>query len=562
MLSIDQVKELIKAGRPKWIQSAEKDCKKYCVHINGDDVDEYLMPLDGWENSQQAKARKELVTSNRFLFENLTRPIDKVFTATGGNNVYPKNKDKIIKAIGNIRHGYSIKKWIQNIQANKYYTDPNGLVLFEWDQASTYPTIKGIGCLFNYATSGRDVEWAIFQPENTDKGRTWRVIDELYDYTYKESGQALILVKEKTFKNPFGKCPAIVNSDIMHFELDRKDSPFAPVIELADHYLRTGSVKNIYENYHGYPIFWAYGQPCKRCHGEGFIHGEGSLSGLQVPEICPSCSGTGNTLRKDVTDVIALKPPSSPDDPKLAPDIAGYVQPDLLTWKEMRIEMDWLKSEIFFTTWGSNYIRNQETATATFIDAQPVNERLSQFSESFEDMEQKMTELVALFYIKSANDISINWGKRFMIESPDAIWKKYIEARKSGSPKTALDYLLNQFYQSEYQNDAEALITSTKLIKLEPFIHLTEKEVKDLGLTGIDLVAKFYFNDWVKTLEDGYVFVTDIKKLRIEFDVFIQTKKDIDILLTRAISTTESTLNQDAPVKTPAPAPTTQVLTK
>ena len=537
MLSLEQVKEIIKAGRPHWIQCAEKESVKFNVHFNGEGVEEYLKPNDGWENPQQMKARKELVTSNRFLFENLTRPIDKVFTATGGNNVYPKNKEKIVKAIGNIRHGYSIKKWIQNIQANKYYTDPNGLVFFEWDKNTTYPTIKSIGSIFNYQTSGREVQWVIFNSETTDKGILWRVVDESNDYTYKQNGESFVLIKEKTFKNPFGRCPAIVNSDIIHFELNRKDSPFAPVIELADHYLRTSSVKNIYENYHGYPIFWAYGQPCKRCHGEGSIHGEGSLSGLQIPEVCPSCSGTGNTLRKDVTDIIALKPPSDSNDPKLAPDIAGYVQPDLETWREQRVELDWLWQLMHFTTWGTSYQRDQQTATATYIDAQPVNERLSQFSEAFEDMEQKMTELVALFYIKSANDISINWGKRFMIESPDAIWKKYQSARKEGAPKTSLDYLLNQFYQSEYANDVESLITSVKRIKLEPFIHLTETEVKDLGITGRDLLSKFYFNDWVKSLEDGYIFVTDLKRLQTEFEAYITEKeKNVEIVYTRNLT--------------------------
>ena len=545
MLSLDQVKDIIKAGQPKWIKCACKEAEKYEVHFNGDDVEEYLRPLEGWENPQQEKSRKELVTSNRFLFENLTRPIDKVFSATGGNNVYPKKKEKIIKAIGNIRHGYSIKKWIQNIQANKYYTDPNGLVFFEWDNNTTYPTIKSIECLFNYHTSGRDVQWVVFNSETSEKGLTWRVIDEAFDYTYRQEGESIVLVKEKTFKNPFGRCPAIVNSDIMHYELNRKDSPFAPVIELADHYLRTGSVKNIYENYHGYPIFWAYGQPCKRCHGEGFIHGEGSQSGLIEPSKCPSCSGTGNTLRKDVTDVIALKPPTDSADPKLAPDIAGYVQPDLETWREMRVELDWLWQLMHFTTWGTSYQRDQQTATATYIDVQPVNERLSQFSEAFEDMEQKMTELISLFYIKSANDISINWGKRFMIESPDAIWNKYIDAKSKGAPKTALDYLLNQFYQSEYANDVESLVTSIKRIKLEPFIHLTEKEVKDLGITGIDLIAKIYFNEWVKSLDDGYIFVTDIQTLRTEFNTFVQSKKDEDILVTRSLSVDSSMLNQD-----------------
>jgi hypothetical protein len=525
MLLIEQVKDIIKTGRPGWIIQAEKESTKYSVHINGEGVDKYLQPLKGWENDQQEEARKELVTSNRFLFENLCRPIDKVFSATGGNNVYPKRKDKILKAISNIRHGYSIKKWIQNIQANKYYTDPNGLVFFEWNKSVTYPTIKVITSLFNYQTDGRDVQWIIFNPETKDDGQYYRVVDESFDYTYRQKGEDLVLIKDKTFKNPFGRCPAIVNSDIVHFELDRKDSPFAPVIELADHYLRTGSISNIAENYHGYPIFWAYGLPCKRCNGEGSIY-----DGTTLVQ-CPSCNGTGTSFKKDVTDGIKLRIPADKDEVKVAPDIAGYVVPPVESLTALRQTLTELWQQIHFTTWGTSYQRDQETATATWIDAQPVNERLSKFSESFEDMEQKMTELVALFYIGSANDISINWGKRFMIESPDAIWLKYTTARASGAPRTALDYLLNQFYQSEYANDAESLVTTIKRIKLEPFIHLSELEVKALGITGRDLTAKLYFDEWIKNLEDGYVFVTDIKTLKTEFAAFVDEKqKELDLI--------------------------------
>jgi hypothetical protein len=518
MLSQEQVKEIIKLGRPDWIKKAEKEAVKYNVHINGDGVNEYLTPIEGWENKDQQKARRDLVTSNRFLFENLFRPIDKVFSATGGNNVYPRNKTKILKAISNIRHGYSLKKWIQNIQANKYYTDPNGLVFFEWDKEITYPTVKRISLIFNYQSDGRDVQWVIFQPETKSDGLYYRIVDESFDYTYKQKSEDFILIKKQTFKNPFSRCPAIVNSDIVHFDLDRKDSPFAPVIELADHYLRTGSISNIAENYHGYPIFWAYGQPCKRCHGEGSLH-----DGDEIYP-CPSCDGTGTSFKKDVTDGIKLKFPDNGEQ-KIAPDLAGYVTPPVESLKYLDEKMDTIWQMIHFTTWGTSYQRDQETATASYIDAQPVNERLSKFSESFEDMEQKMTELVALFYISSANDISINWGKRFMIESPDAIWAKYIDAKTKGAPKTALDYLLNQFYQSEYANDAESLVTSIKRIKLEPFIHLTEKECKDNGITGKDLTAKLYFNEWIKNLEDGYVFVTDIKTLKAEFVKFVDEKQ-------------------------------------
>jgi hypothetical protein len=514
MLTKEEVKIKIDAGRPSWITTAEAESVKYNVHFNGVGVAEYLERQQEFENERVFKARKDLVTSNRYLFENLTRPIDKVFSATGGNNVYPKNSKKILTAIKDVRHGYSIKKWIQNIHAGQYYTDPNGLIFFEWETKNTYPTVKSISSIFNYESSGRNVNWIIFQPKKIDKGLQWRVVDEKWDYTYNQYNEELVLVEEKTYPNKFGKCPAIVNSDIIHFELDRKDSPFAPVIELADHYLRTGSVKNIYENYHGYPIFWAYVEPCRVCEGTGLTNGE----------TCHHCDGEKHTFKKDVTDVIKLHPPKSTDQPQLAPDVAGYIQPDLETWREQRTELDWLWHNIFFVIWGTTYQRDQQTATATWIDAQPVNERLTQFSESFEDVEQKMTELIGIFYNNSSNDISINWGKRFMIESPDVIWEKYIKAKEKGAPKTTLDYLLTQFYQTEYSNDKESLVISEKLIKLEPFIHLTEKQVKENGVTGYDFYAKLYFNEWVKTLDSGYVFVTDINKLRTEFEVYINKK--------------------------------------
>lgn len=521
MLSLDEVKLILKAGRPKWIKESEEEAERLEVHINGEDTAKYLKPLKGWENKEQEEARKQLVTSNRFLFENLTRPIDKVFSATGGNNVYPKRNNKeITRVVGNIRHGYSIKKWIQSVQANKYYTDPNGLVFFEWTVNGTYPTIKCIDTIFNYYSDGRSVQWIVFNEETTEEGIFVRVVDESMDYTYKKEGDNLTLIEDRTFKNPFGRCPAIVNSDIMHYELNRKDSPFAPIVDLADHYLRTGSVKNIYENYHGYPIFWAYAMPCKKCNGTG-----SETDGAEVYK-CSSCGGKGHTLRKDVTDVISLKPPVDDTQQKLAPDVAGFVQPDLETWKEMRTELDSLWQMMHFTVWGTSYQRDQETATATYIDAQPVNERLSQFSEAFEDMEQKMTELVALYINKTADNVSINWGKRFLIESPDAIWNKYLKAKTDGAPKTTLDYLLNQFYQSEYANDTESLNVSTKKVKLEPFVHLTEAEVKENGITGTDLTAKLYFNEWVKSVDDAYIFVTDIKKLNEDFNAFVKIKDD------------------------------------
>ena len=494
IVQLDQIKSIIKAGRPEWLKCAIKEAEKLNVHINGVGTAEYLNKILKFENELQFKVRKQLVTSNRFLFENISRPIDKVFSASGGSRVYPAtNKVKIEANCNNVRHGYSIRQWCKNVQKNKYLTEPNGLTFMEWNTEKTYPTIKPVSSLLNYSSDGRLCDWVCFTEEVIGEERFIRFVDDAFDYLLKIEGETITIVEDKTYPNVFKKCPAIINSDIIHYELNRHDSPFAPIVELADHYLRTGSVKNIYENYHGYPIFWAYGQPCKNCKGEGSVKtGDATTGQGQQIVKCPVCDGERTSLRKDVTDIIMLK--HDPDaQSKIAPDVAGYVQPDLETWREQRAELKDLKEEMMFAIWGTTYTRDKETATANYLDVVPVKERQSMFSDAFEDMELKITEFISLYYNKNSKGVSINWGKRFNDESPDSIWKRYIEAKAAGANKTTLDYLLKSFYQSEYASDNERLNESMKMIRLEPFVHLTEKECVDNGIIGSDLIAKQYF---------------------------------------------------------------------
>ena len=190
MLSINDVANLIKAGRPSWIIQAEKEHEKLNVHVNGIGLDKYLQQISNCENEKQFKARKELAISNRFLFANLLRPIDKVFSAKGGSVSYQlseSQKKVLINKLTHVRGGMSIKKWIQEIQLNRLYVDPAGLVFFEWKDGITYPTVKSINSIYNYQCDGRIPEWVIFKPENRKDGTYYGVIDESFDYTVRQS---------------------------------------------------------------------------------------------------------------------------------------------------------------------------------------------------------------------------------------------------------------------------------------------------------------------------------------------------------------------------------------
>lgn len=532
VLTLVQIEEIINAGCPEWVKNARKEAKRLNVHINGVGVADYLNQVNHYENERQYQLRKDFATSNKYVFENILRPVDKVFSAKGGNKLYNTSTDQkkklLTSKLSNIDYGYSITDWISKIQANKFYSDPNGIVFFEVADGETWPTQKNINSIFNYQADGRLLDWIVFAPEKRYnekgielKGDFYRVVDDAMDYLIRVIDKKAQIIEEESYKIAFKRVPAIINSDLIDDNLIYKKSPVDSVVELADHYLNTNSVKNIYEFLHGYPIFWAYVQPCKTCDGTGLYSGT----------TCTSCGGDGHTFKKDVSDVIKLTPPTDSSDPKIAPDIAGYVQPDLAVWQEQRTELDWIWGFMNLTLWGSHRQEqaDNETATAAFIDVQPVNDRLNQFADSFEGMEQLMTDFIAEFYLRdSYKGSSINYGRRYLVETPDQIWNKYEKAKENGSPKISLDYLLMQFYQTEFANDMESLAIAQKAIKLEPFVHKTDEQINLLNIAEKDKKAKFYFNEWFKSLSQDEILKSNIDILKSKFDEYLKTKEDAE----------------------------------
>ena len=529
-LTSDEINDIIKAVEPDWIKAAKKYTAKLNVHINGIGTAEYLNHIQGFENSTQFILRKKYATSNKFVFENLLRPVDKVFSATGGSVTIKTKTEFSEKAIAekldDVSSGLSLRRWIQQIQSNKYYSDPSGLVFFEWDKQDTIATLKSVNVLRNYQNTGRKLEWVLFEPvkkvdENNQElpGEFYRLVDDAFDYTIHVVDDNFTVIEEETFKNPWGFVPSIINSNLINSTFTYHISPVDSVTDLADHYLTTTSVKNIYEFLHGYPIFWAYIQPCKRCDGTGLYEGAN----------CTKCDGDGHTFKKDVSDIIKLRPPKTNEEPVLAPDVAGYIQPDLNTWQEQRTELDWLWGLMHFTMWGTarQDKATNETATAAFIDVQPVNDRLNQFSDAYEQLENLMVDIIGKFYLQGNYEgSSINYGRRFLVEPPDVIWKKYLDAKEKGSPKVSLDYLLIQFYQSEFKDDKKSLIIAQKGIKLEPFVHKTDEEINSLPVLDTDKIAKYYFNEFWKNVNKQDILIKDVDALRKEFLTFLKDKEN------------------------------------
>jgi len=528
---LDEIKDIIKANEPEFITIAKKESVRLNVLINGEKVPEYLDKIEGYENSEQFTLRKKFAGNVKHVFENLLRAVDKVFTAKGGSRIYGTGNsntanEKLRKLLSNVKNGFSIKGWIENIQANKYYADPSGMVFFEWTGEDTFPTIKPILTIKNYHASGREVDWVLFEPvirKHKDgsqvTGEFYRFVDSEKDYMFHRDGDIITLLEKETFANPWGRCPAIVNSDIINYKLTHAESPLDKVVELADKYLRGQSTRNIYEQVLMWPVAWMYAQKCGSCKG----------TGENADKTCGSCNGTGQSLKRDVSNMLILNTPKDSDAPTISPDVAGFGQVQLEPFTESREELKWVDNIMSFTMWGSSKdISDNETATAAFLDVQPVQDRQGKFTNAFEDMEKKMTDFIGQFYLTTsydANATSINWGRRYMMEPIDKVLENYVEAKDKGAPKVSLDHLLIQYYQSAFMNDAQTLSIMLKGMRIEPFVHKTDEEILALRVAEKDYINKIYFNEWWVTLDQMDVLTKDVPTLILELNNFTTTKQ-------------------------------------
>jgi len=509
--------------KKKLMDSLKTEHQKLNMHVNGIGVDEYLKQLEGYENTQQHKARKQLAKSNKSTFASISRPIDKIFSAKGGSIVYdlPDSKHEDFRGKLNNANGISVKDFLKYYWRNRLWTDPNGIILIENTAKQAYPTYKSILTIREYDFTGQDLNYIIFEPVEVRKGndvtKYVRVIDDKYDYTYIDKDSKLTLVEDKTYKNLYGKVPGFIISSIVSPVTNYKDSPVEELVEVADDLLIESSVYAIFKKLHGYPVFWRYLDPCPYCNGRGLLEGKQ----------CPHCNGTGKNIKKDITDVIGLTYPENGEE-KISPDVAGYVAPPVDTWTIMREEIEWMKSIMDHAHWGSNRVAQgvERTATETlFVNIQPVNERLNEYSDQLESAWKRIIDLLGKFYYGSLyKGCSVNVGRRFYFESPDQIFKKYTEAKTQGVNEVTLNYFLKQFYQTEFQNDEPAQVEMMKMLAIEPFPHNTKAEIQGLQINAIDYYAKVYFPEWLKTIKTEYLIKTDTAKLIDELYVYAQNK--------------------------------------
>ena len=525
ILTRAEILEILKENPHKEdVKIAQEAQKKLSVHVFGIGMDEYLEKINSFENPDQYKIRKKYARSNKDIIERVARPIDKIYSATGGSVFYDlpeKQNQEFRNRLRNIENGLTLRKWIEQYWKQAYLSDPMGLIFMEVDEnGDAYPTYKGSNEIFTYQLNGRYLDYVVFNVEykNEEKkeAKHFRVVDDSYDYLVEKDGEDIRIITEETFPNHFEKVPAILNSDIPVLGTDYFESPLNKAIEIADEYLREGSVKSVYKLLHGFPKAWEYQSQCTNCEGTGNVGGE----------TCPVCKGTRVKPMRDVAEVRLIPIPEGTD-VKIAPEIGGYITPPIEAWDKMTDELEQMESLIFKTIWGTRQKEEAEndTATGRFIDTQPINDRLSKFSEASELIEKFITDNLGYFYYgNNYKGSSVHYGRRFQIESPDVIWLKYENARKNGAPDTMLDDLLMDYVQSKYENNSLELQKQTKLLEIEPFPHLTAIQVKGLAISPIDYVRKAYFTEFAKTLTDNEIIFINTNTLQTKFTAYAEEK--------------------------------------
>lgn len=498
-----------------WVIMARDRKKEFNALVNGVNFKDLLVQIENVESSKRAIARKKYSKDIRDMFNRVFKKRYNVFEAVGGSEIVKIDSESIKQKFEQITTNFKGNKSIEKYLADYFFglldIDPNGLIFVEYKGTEIYPTYKSIDDIRYYKSNGQMLDYLIFEPVNDAKNnrRIWRFVDSVNDYTFIEQNNAYQIDTEKSFKHPFGQVPGVIISDTQKVGDEVRVSPIDPISELAKDYARDKSVLTIYKFQNGFPIQWRYIQECRACRG---IVKEGAS--------CKSCGGTGYINRNDVTDVVNLKPPQE-GDPIIAPNVSGFVSPDLETWKQYQVDLKNWEKLIESTVWGTvEANQGNETATGRYIDTQPITNELSRISANVEFVHNTLARLVLKFLNPTGQKYIYyrSYGKRFIIDSPDVVLKRYDEARRNGDNNTILDRLLNEWIVSKFKGDTYTLAVQLKKVEVEPYVHLSVSEVN--SIFGADEAKKkIGFSDFWQTAD----YSKSIQDLKKDFAKFMES---------------------------------------
>lgn len=524
-------------------ENPNKHIVKFGVDINdrlekcilGENLNDFFKRNDYFENEQIHKERKKTI-SNKDLFSMVLQKEMMVFNARGGSVLYdgitPAEQAKLNGYLDNVRNGINMRTWIQSYANKAYEVDPMGVIFIEKsDNGDAYPTYKSVKTVYDYKINGQHLDYVCFHLsdcekdaleekynwEDNDAAKYYRFVDEIADYIVEVANNQITIIDEFTIKHGFESCPAFVVSDVPYFkDINCRLSKLDNVIELAEQYQEDRSVRDLSKKYHGFPKLVEPLVKCDKC-----------VDGYIGKNICHHCDGTGRKKISKVSDSIKLPLEMLAENASLdISKIFMYITPDIETWNKQDNSLSDLENQISDCFWGTdnrkytsgaNLQSNlQETATKTMTNLQPVYSRLERTAEWAEQLEAKLVYYIGKLKYNSLKSVSIQYGRNYILESTDEIYKQYLDYKKENSPQYILNDYLDRYLRSLYQNNPVELSMALKMMEVEPFIHYTVDECIKMGIIGEDLQQKQYFSQWYNSKTNDYLFATTAEKMKAD----------------------------------------------
>ena len=315
-----------------------------------------------------------------------------------------------------------------------------------------------------------------------------------------------------------GYCPArfFWNVPLSIDEPDVKESPLSAELESLDWFEFFHISKRTLDLMGAYPILSGYEQSCDFSNAEngdycdgGFLKDKQGRYRFDMAGLLMRCPKCGNKRIVGAGSFVEIPVPNADEN---QPDLRNPVQ--LLTVDRGALnynvdEQKRLREEIITAVVGQEEIItnrdafNEQQVQANFENVTTVLRRVTKgFEAAMEWVDSTICRLRYGQYFISAK---ISLGTEFYLYSADELRKQYEAAKDAGAPESELDMMQNRILETEYRNDPMQLRRMLLLAELEPYRHLSRKEVGELFKDGLvnqqDLRIKLNFPTFVRRFE-------------------------------------------------------------
>ena len=295
---------------------------------------------------------------------------------------------------------------------------------------------------------------------------------------------------------------------------DIKKSPLSKELSALDWYLfKSLGVKHL-DTYASYPIYSAYEEECDYSDKDGNVCHKGylqkpngefvtGLDGTPVP--CPICHG-----KKQLAGAGSFITVPIPEEGQ--PDLRKPVDITTIDRKSLDYNVEELKrleTKIVNSCVGvDNTILNETSLADKQVDAtfESKDNVLNSVKKGFEEAQEWVdTTICRLRYGSSFISAHISYGNEFYTLTPEALRKRYADAKESGASEAELDALRQQILETTYRHNPLMLQRMLILNDLEPYRHRSQEEVKALAEKGLvsndELVLKADFMGFIGEFE-------------------------------------------------------------